>query len=243
MLIHWLGRVLLILFISFLIYSVYYLNKAFGGGDPLAVLGLRLTKQCSGCDLKYANLKYANLTRADLSKAQLDGANLSHANLSFANLQGASTSTRVWVSRRPADFSYANFSGANLSHTRITDSNLSNANFSKADLRASNLKGSDLSHTNLSDADLTGAKFDNRTKLKGSIINEQTKLDPRYRLIWKIVNQGAREFNLKEIDFRDVSLSGIDFRGADLEGVNLNPDHRADLNYVSSMRKTSQKEN
>lgn len=56
---------------------------------PLRVFALRMTKNCSGCQLKGVHIQNADLAGADLSNADLRWAKLDSVNLNHANLQGA----------------------------------------------------------------------------------------------------------------------------------------------------------
>ncbi|MBD2391999.1 pentapeptide repeat-containing protein [Aphanizomenon flos-aquae NRERC-008] len=124
-----------------------------------------------------------NLTKIILNNSKLYDANLSGTNLSSASLIDA-------------DFSSA----------RLIDANLSGANLSSAILI-----NTDLSGANLSGADLTNACLDGAI-LKGVIIDNNTKIDKKYYLIWRIFNE----------ELMDRNLSGVDLTGAWLEKANLN---------------------
>ena len=122
---------------------------------------------------------------------------------------------------------------------------LSDADLRGADLRGADLRGADLSGADLSGADLRGAD------LRNTKIDEQTKLDPKWRKVWEIVNRGAEGQDLNGTDLsyanlifanlKDVrlvqakltysrlnhanliraNLSDADLRNADLTDVNL----------------------
>ncbi len=79
-----------------------------------------------------------------------------------------------------ADLSGADLSGADLSGADLSGADLSDANLRSADLSDANLRSADLSDANLRSADLSGAD------LNGAKINEETKLDGKWR---EIVNQ------------------------------------------------------
>ncbi|PZV10948.1 MAG: hypothetical protein DCF22_15530 [Leptolyngbya sp.] len=60
--------------------------------NPTHLNRLLQTKQCSSCDLTFADFRGKDLSGADLSFSDLRGANLYRANLNGANLQGAKLS-------------------------------------------------------------------------------------------------------------------------------------------------------
>jgi uncharacterized protein YjbI with pentapeptide repeats len=162
-------------------------------------------------DLSDADLSRAILNRADLSRANLFGADLSRAILLGADLRGAVLSRAV--------LSYANLSHANLLGAVLSYANLSYAN----------LLGAVLSYANLSYANLLGANL-NRTVLHGSIINEETKLDTKWHLIWRIVNEGISNTDLSGADLSYAYLSGTDLSHANLSYANLSG---ADLSHAN----------
>ncbi|QDL14559.1 pentapeptide repeat-containing protein [Brasilonema octagenarum UFV-E1] len=207
----------------------------------------------SGADLSGANLSGANLSLAylkgaiinketridgkwrliwkivnhgaigrDLSNANLSGANLSDANLSGANLSGANLSG--------ANLSGANLSGANLSGANLIAANLSSANLSGANLIAAYLSNANLSGANLSGANLSGANL-SLAYLKGAIINKETRIDRKWRLIWEIVNHAAVNLDLSNADLSRANLSRANLSRANLSDANLSRANlsRADL--------------
>lgn len=118
---------------------------------------------------------------------------LSKANLANANLQGAAFTN--------ASLQMTDLRGANLENT-----DLRGANLDKTDLRGANLNGANLHNANLSFANLQGAQ-----------INEATKLDDKWRLVWEIVNQGE-----EKRDLEGTNLTSTNLQGANLNGVSLN---------------------
>ncbi|NEQ64458.1 MAG: hypothetical protein F6K21_02950 [Symploca sp. SIO2D2] len=168
----------------------------------------------SGANLITANLIAANLSDANLSNANLGGANLSNANLITANFSRANF-REATLSR--ADLSRANFSNANLSNANLSNANLNGADFSgadfsganlnrvhfrKADFNGADLNGANLSNTNLNGADFSGANLSNanlsNANLSGTEIDQTTKLDNKWYLVWKILNQPTRKLDLIE---------------------------------------------
>ena len=78
----------------------------------------------------------------------------------------------------------------------------------------------DLGRANLEGANLRGAD------LRGAMIDESTQIGDKWRLVWRIVNQGAAGANLREAYLFGADLGGADLRRADLDGADL---RRADL--------------
>lgn len=99
--------------------------------------------------------------------------------------------------------------GANLENTNLENANLQGAFLVNANLKDTNLKNANLKLTNL----------------RGTSINEKTILNPKWRLVWKIVNGKSEGLNLKNADLSDAFLLGnlenLDLEGANLENTNL----------------------
>ena len=159
-----------------------------------------VTQGARNRDLRGANLRGAHLSWAHLSGAHLSGAHLSGADLSGADLSGAHLSE--------ADLSGAHLSGADLSGAHLSDAKLIKAHLIKA-----HLSEADLSWAHLSGAHLSGAH------LRDTTIDEETKLDDRWRLVQEIVTQGARNRDLRGADLSGAHLSGADLSGANLSRV------------------------
>jgi len=184
----------------------------------------------TGVDLRGADLQRANLRGADLRGADLRGADLSHANLEEASLHGA----RIDQSTRLDDkwrlvWQILN-QGAQHRDLSARNLDLSLANLSGANLRGANLSFCSLSEADLSGADLTGADLSNASLYK-TIIDDATRLDAKWRLVWEIVNHGASGRDLTGVDLSQANLSGADMSQAilsravlaatDLSGANL----------------------
>lgn len=159
-----------------------------------------------------ANLSHANLTHADLSHADLEEANLSSANLSGANL--------AWANLNKANLSSANLSNADLNKAELNGANLNKANLRSAILIDAELEGADLCDAVLSNADLSNAYLVH-ANLSGAVIDETTKIDDEWRLVWEIVNQRAKERNLSGKDLSEANLIGADLSQANLRDANL----------------------
>ncbi|MFM6503422.1 MAG: pentapeptide repeat-containing protein [Dolichospermum sp.] len=149
------------------------------------------------------DFSHENLTKIILNNSRLYNANLRGTNLSYASLIDANLSSAILI-------------GANLSSAILIGANLSNANLSSASLIDANLSSAILIDADLSDANLSGADLTNAclygTILKDVIIDNNTKIDKKYHLIWRIFNE----------ELMDRNLSGVDLTGAWLEKANLN---------------------
>jgi uncharacterized protein YjbI with pentapeptide repeats len=155
----------------------------------------------------------------------LRGANLNNADLNCAKL--------IKTDLLRAKLIQANLIDANLSHAILIEAELE-----KANLRSANLNNTDFSFASLCGADLSGANLTNANfkyaNLHGSIINEATRIEPKWNQIWRISNQGARGLNLTGADLiganlQHTDLSGIQLNNAALKGVNL---RKANLSYA-----------
>ncbi|MEM1393382.1 MAG: pentapeptide repeat-containing protein [Cyanobacteria bacterium P01_H01_bin.150] len=103
--------------------------------------------------------------------------------------------------------------GANLENSKLNESNLSGADLSDANLRGTDFSSANLSGANLSGADLNGVNFSG-ADIRNVTINSETKLDAKWHLVWKILNQHEKAYRRK--------IENTDLSGADLSGVNLN---------------------
>lgn len=143
--------------------------------------------------LEDGSLQNVYLFRANLKGAGLSGANLRNAGLMETKLKNA-------------DLSQSDLSGSILNHADLRGSDLSMANLSGAYLEGADLRGADLTLANMHKAKL----------------DETTKIDDKWRLIWKIVNYGGANRALKGVDLSGADLTNTDLRGADLRGAILN---------------------
>ena len=219
-------------------------------GADLSGLNLR-SSNFTGANLCKANLNATNLNAANLCKANLSEANLEYANLREAQIQEATIDEKwylVWdIVNNGAegrdlhglDLSMADLEGANLSEADLRDadftkaklnranlekSNLINANLSEADmnmanlrmanLREANLSGADFSEANLGEANLKYAKL-HQTQIQKAII------DPKWYLVWDVVNNGAEERELNEVDLSEANLSETNFKNVNLSSSDL----------------------
>ena len=57
---------------------------------------------------------------------------------------------------------------------------------------------------------------------KGMILDANTQLDPKPRLLWQIVNNGVAGLALTNKDLSIATLTNVNFNGTKLNGANLN---------------------
>ncbi|MGK7888158.1 MAG: pentapeptide repeat-containing protein [Leptolyngbyaceae cyanobacterium] len=94
---------------------------------------------------------------------------------------------------------------------------LSHIDFSNADLCFCNLSQTNLSGANLTQANLQGIY------LEGSSIDQTTRLDSKWQIMWTLVNQGHNDLDLRGVNLSGIEVSWmdedavIDLSGADLE--------------------------
>ncbi|WP_017717970.1 pentapeptide repeat-containing protein [Kamptonema formosum] len=196
-----------------------------------------------GANLGGANLGGAKLWRASLKGANLEGADLEGANLRLAKFksaqinkdtkldnkwrlvwgivnQGAKGADLKGANLEGANLEAANLEGANLEGANLWNANLERVNFRGANLGDANLRGANFKAANLAGANLVGAKLE-RADLGDVKIDKDTKLDDKWGLVWRIVNQGAKGADLKGADLGDANLEDADLSNANLAGAKL----------------------
>ena len=124
------------------------------------------------------------------------------------------------------DWHGKNLTSANLSNVKLNKANLIGSNLFGANLSYSSLTNAKLDYANLNCAllvgtDLTGVSliFAN---LHGSFINEQTRLDSKWRLVWDILNNtNISERNLNGCNLRAAYLKRASLERAEIVGTDL----------------------
>ena len=170
-----------------------------------------------GAKLRGANLKGANLVAANLEDANLEDANLEGAKLRGANLMSAELNDGKLEGANLED---TNLLYATLMHANLKGANLKGASFLSTYLWDANLEGANLEGANLEGAKLKGVKLKG-ANLKGAKIDKDAELDDKWRLVWQIVNEGAKGADLKAADLEGANLESGNLEGANLEGANL----------------------
>ncbi|QJB44077.1 pentapeptide repeat-containing protein [Dolichospermum flos-aquae] len=190
--------------------------------------------------LENSTIRNAELFNIKLINSNLIGVDFSGSNLHQAQMKGSVLRASVLRDAILAstNLKNTNLSGADLSGSDLHGGYLENANLSGAKLRGTNLKGVKLENTDFSGADLTDACLDH-TYLKGMIIDNNTKMNQKYHLIWEITNKESENRNLSGKDLSRANLSGAilikaDFRGTDLTDANLTGADLTDANLTGA---------
>jgi uncharacterized protein YjbI with pentapeptide repeats len=183
--------------------------------NPSHIKQLQETGQCPRCNLRGADLKGLDLYRINSDRPFYREDPNSGVVIRRANLSGA------------------DLSGADLSNATLIGADLRSTNLRGAKLYSVGLIGSDLRGADLSNADL---RLANWTKVK---LDRTTKIFPKWKLVWEIVNHGVQGRNLSGMDFKDVNMAydylwrerfegrersqlrGANFSNADLSGTLL----------------------
>lgn len=225
----------------------------------LKATNLKAVNLC-GANLSEANLEYTNLRKAQIQEAIIDekwylvweivnngaegrdlhgldlsGADLKGANLSKADLREVNfTETKL----NGADFTKSNLAKANLSKAYINMATLKMANLRAANLCESDISGADLSGADLGEANLKYAKL-HHTKIQKAII------DPKWYLVWDIVNNGAEGRDLNEVDLSEANLSESNFKNGNLSGSDLSKSilHGSNFSWTDLSRANFKKAN
>jgi len=195
----------------------------------------------SGADLSNADLSDVNLSGADLSDVNLSSADLNHANLSEANLSSADLNH---ANLSEVDFSGADLTMADLSSTDLRDANLHDANLSDTKLNKANISGADLTGANLNSADLSGADLNfanfrdadlSGANLSGTNLSDGIQIDPKWKLVHELVNEGGAGGSLGDADLSHAFLNGVNLSYADLSHTNLSHTNLndADLSHAN----------
>ncbi len=201
-----------------------------------------------GADLRMAKLERTSLERVNLTGADLRGADLKEAKLwdvtkgretkllnadfSNANLEGVTLS---YLNSSNAKFIRANLRGVSLVNTDLAGADLRGADLTEAFLRGANLhmanlseaklKAADFENANLRGANLAGAQLEKANLYKTSI-DGAIGLDPKWKLVWELVNQQCFEHSFTGADLsgaylRNAKMVGADLRRADLREADL----------------------
>ena len=100
-----------------------------------------------------------------------------------------------------------------------------------ADLSGVDLRGVDLHRANLLDVNLTGANLSCGADLRGADLryttltrtrlDDSTRIDPKWRLVWELDNGSGYERDLTGADLSEARLVEADLFGADLTNANF----------------------
>jgi uncharacterized protein YjbI with pentapeptide repeats len=180
------------------------------------------------CDMRGADLKNAKLNNADLTGANISRANMESAKLLGTILQSANLTSSVLnnAKLRKAKLNHAQLNYADLEETDLQDADLTNAQLKQANLQRAKLNRSVLRLVCFVSADLQGTDLSqaklNRTNLNNIVIDNDTKLDEKWRRIHDINTNGAKKRNFDKIDFSGAVLTNANFEGASLKNANFN---------------------
>jgi Pentapeptide repeats (8 copies) len=117
------------------------------------------------------------------------------------------------------DLSNSNFKEAKLERVNFAKANFKNANLVKASLNGANLNGTILIGADLTGANLRGVDLKNsKIELAGK---RPTKLDQRFLLMWKIVNEPLAGRNLTGLNLDGFYLNSVVLKQANLTNAQL----------------------
>ncbi len=170
--------------------------------------------------LSQAILDSSDLTGADFFGAELFGASLQAAFLDGADFSGADVRTANFSG---SELRGADFFGAFGSQAIFDAGTLTGADCSFADFEAGSFQQVDLTGVDFSSATLDSADFD-LAFFKNVILDENTIIDAKPKQIWQIVNQGASNAALANIDLSFANFTGASFNGANLSNSALGAD-------------------
>lgn len=164
----------------------------------------------NGIDL--SNISYEKFRPKQIKSNQIFFLNFNRCAFIKANFKDTLYYRPFWAF--DCDFSNANFESADLSRTKFNHSDLTKANFRNCKLNNVDFTNTNLSDANLSNADLKGAK------LREVTINENTKLNKKWRLVWEILNT-SRNKDYRNADFNEADLSQAEFHNINFNNANF----------------------
>lgn len=186
-----------------------------------------------------ADFSSINAPKISISSSHLSGANFQQANFPNASLSGSLLKS---VNFQEANLESASLSRCDLTEANMSDSNLKNAKFYGADLTDAQLINADLSgvvfedtiikRTNFCGANLTDVTGLDDTWLYSIMIDSQTKISPKLRLLWEIVRNKVEDRDLHAVDLSEVQIGSDQHktRWVNLEECNLD-----NANFAYSM--------
>jgi uncharacterized protein YjbI with pentapeptide repeats len=170
------------------------------------------------------NKEYAALSGVKLDGGQLDGADFFGATLFGASIKQSSLvgANLSGADLRSADISSSDLSGADLFGVQafgtsfrlstLTGSDCSFGDFETANFFGADLTGADFSFAILSHANLDFANW------KQVVLDANTLIDNKPKLIWQLSNQGAPGATLTNLDLAFANLSDANFNGTKFNG-------------------------
>jgi uncharacterized protein YjbI with pentapeptide repeats len=197
-------------------------------------------------DLNSADLRGAKLILAELSGAGLDFADLTGADLRGAILQDIQSNftrfhettvdpTTIFDRRTLAIWLIVTGVGNNRTFTDVdlTFADLSGGNLSNSSLAGLDLSGVDFRNVNLSGANLTNTIL-RLIDLRGTIIDDNTNLTNKWRVIWDVVNNPRPGRTHIGVDFTLAFWDGTTFERANISSANFNLGLMSNVNFESA---------
>lgn len=171
---------------------------------------------------EYAQFSQAILDSGGLDGADLFGASLFGASIRDASLRGANLSG---TDLRSADLTGSDLTGGTLFGTFADSATFDFGEMAGCDGAFGNFEngsffGADLAGGDLSSAILIGGDF-NFTSWSRVVMDANTIIDPKPKLIWQIVNRGAVNSNLMNLDLSLALFTNVNFHGAKMNFSDL----------------------
>lgn len=179
--------------------------------------------------IEHADVSFVNLEGADLFGSSFLGSDLrstilTGADLRFVTFHGSlidsqtllpAKSARIWqlVNDQATNSVFTNL---DLSFADLRSANLNGLNFAGSDFSANDLGGADVRSANFSSANMRFVVW------QASQMDSNTIIEPRSRLTWEIINQGAAGRQLGATNLSNMFLANADLRGVNLTNANLN---------------------
>ena len=197
-------------------------------------------------DLNSADLRGAKLILTEVSGAVLDFADLTGADLRGAILQDMQSNftrfhdttvdpTTIFDRRTLAIWLIVTGIGNNRT---FEDVDLTFADLSGGNLVNANLTGLDLSGVDFRNANLSGANLTNTIlrliDLRGTIIDDNTNLTNKWRVIWDVVNNPRAGRSHIGADFALAFWDGTTFERANISNANFNLGFMNNVNFESA---------
>lgn len=187
----------------------------------------QLVNEVAPPDLQIRNVS-EDLSDADMSGVVLDGHDFSGCFMQGTNLNDAKL---VGAILENTDLSSLTFSLQRNEDDDLVLQADDSEGFGLEGLeeRSTNLDGADLSEASLGGADFSGTSM-KHVKLHGSKIDDETKFEPKWKLVWQIVNNQLDGSEIAYKDLSNANLANASLNGTDCTQTNFNG---ADLYSVS----------
>ncbi|HXJ74914.1 MAG TPA: pentapeptide repeat-containing protein, partial [Candidatus Dormibacteraeota bacterium] len=175
----------------------------------------------AGADARFGDFEAGSFFNADLTGADFRFAILSRADFDFAVLNQVKLDDNTLIDPKPKLIWQIVNEGR--PGGVLTNQDLSFASLIGANLNGAKLNGSDLSATDLRDADVRGANFTlanlRFVDFRGTLIDSNTIIEPKQRLVWNLINQGGAGADLHGTNLSSVLLAGVNLSSANLSNT------------------------